>query len=188
MMDSISNLPPPIIETILCLVPIKEAARTSILSKEWRYRWTKIPELVFKEDMFEVDTCWAELSIAEESVDKLNQRKGMMQRCKLFYAIYQVLLMHKGPIHEFSLSMDADVACVEIDHIIFYLLSNNTVKKLTLNIPWDCKLPLSLFSLHHLTDLHLTRWSSTKASNLQLVPPEIGGVFKYDVFLKKNSH
>ncbi|GJT54199.1 F-box/FBD/LRR-repeat protein-like protein [Tanacetum coccineum] len=154
-MDRISNLPPPIIESILCLVPIKEAARTSILSNEWRYRWTKIPKLVFKEDMFEVHTFRAELPIMEGSFDELNQRKWMTKRCKLFYAIYQVLLKHAGPVHEFSLSMGADVACVEIDHIIFHLLSKNTLKKLTLDIPWDYRLPLSVFSLHHLTDLHL---------------------------------
>lgn len=154
-MDRISNLPPPIIETILCLVPVKEAARTSILSKDWRYRWTKIPKLEFKEDMFEVNTYRAEFSVAEESFAELNQRKGMTKRCKLFYAIYQVLLKHTGPIHEFSLSMDADETCVEIDHIIFHLLSSNTVKKLTLDIPWDYRLPLSAFSLHHLTDLYL---------------------------------
>ncbi|KAK1416950.1 hypothetical protein QVD17_26070 [Tagetes erecta] len=35
--DRISTLPQTIIETILCLVSIKEAARTSILSTEWRF-------------------------------------------------------------------------------------------------------------------------------------------------------
>ncbi|GKC01320.1 retrovirus-related pol polyprotein LINE-1 [Tanacetum coccineum] len=53
-MDRISKLPPAITETILCLVPIEAAARTSVLSKEWRYTWTKIPKLVFNEHMFEV--------------------------------------------------------------------------------------------------------------------------------------
>ncbi|GJS06286.1 F-box/FBD/LRR-repeat protein-like protein [Tanacetum coccineum] len=48
-LDRISNLPSIIIENILCLVPIKEAVRTSILSKDWRYTWTKIPKLVFTE-------------------------------------------------------------------------------------------------------------------------------------------
>ncbi|GKC89626.1 F-box/FBD/LRR-repeat protein-like protein [Tanacetum coccineum] len=155
MMNWISNLPPPIIESILCLVPIKEAARTSILSKEWRYRWTKIPKLVFKEDMFEVDAYRVESSITQDFFDKLNHRKGMTQRCKLFYAIYQVLLKHTGPMHEFSLSMVADVTCVEIDHIIYHLLSKNTVRKLKLDMPWDYRLPLSMFSLNHLTGLHL---------------------------------
>ncbi|KAM0042997.1 putative leucine-rich repeat domain superfamily, F-box-like domain superfamily [Helianthus debilis subsp. tardiflorus] len=46
-LDIITTLPQPIIETILCLLPIIEAARTSILSRDWRYKWTTIPKLVF---------------------------------------------------------------------------------------------------------------------------------------------
>ncbi|KAJ0555464.1 putative FBD domain, leucine-rich repeat domain superfamily, F-box-like domain superfamily [Helianthus annuus] len=38
-MDRISKLPVGVIESILCLLPIQEAARTSILSKEWSV-WT----------------------------------------------------------------------------------------------------------------------------------------------------
>ncbi|KAK1428454.1 hypothetical protein QVD17_17289 [Tagetes erecta] len=48
--DMISNLPQSIIEIILCLLPTKEAARTSILSREWMYRWTTIPKLAFIQD------------------------------------------------------------------------------------------------------------------------------------------
>ncbi|GKA68122.1 F-box/FBD/LRR-repeat protein [Tanacetum coccineum] len=55
-LDRISNLPSCIIETILCRVPIKEAARTSILSREWRYKWIKIPKLTFKEHKFDMPT------------------------------------------------------------------------------------------------------------------------------------
>ncbi|KAJ0432728.1 hypothetical protein HanIR_Chr17g0862421 [Helianthus annuus] len=46
-LDIITRLPQAIIETILCLFLIEEAASTGIFSKEWRYRWTKIPKLVF---------------------------------------------------------------------------------------------------------------------------------------------
>ncbi|GKC48128.1 F-box/FBD/LRR-repeat protein-like protein [Tanacetum coccineum] len=59
--DRISNIPPSIIETILCLLPFQEAARTSILSRGWRYHWIRIPKLVFIEDMFQVPTDEAEL-------------------------------------------------------------------------------------------------------------------------------
>ncbi|KAI7742913.1 hypothetical protein M8C21_008718, partial [Ambrosia artemisiifolia] len=53
-MDRISKLPLGIIETILCLLPIHEAVRTSILSKEWRYHWATIPKLVFIDDKHQV--------------------------------------------------------------------------------------------------------------------------------------
>lgn len=94
-MDRITNLPSSIVETILYLVPIQEAARTSIRSREWRYHWTKNPELVF------------------------------------------------------------DNTSVEIDNIISHLSRNNTDKKLTLDFYWRSRLPLSLFSLSHLTYLYL---------------------------------
>ncbi|KAK9078989.1 hypothetical protein SSX86_000658 [Deinandra increscens subsp. villosa] len=154
-MDRISKLPAGIIETILCLLPIQEAAGTSILSREWRYHWITIPKLVFVEDSFQVSSSGAEPSVLEQRFDGPSQRKGMTKRCKFFYAIYQVLLMHPGPIEEFTLCMDTDESCVEIDHIILHLSKRNTVKILKLDLNGMYTLPLSLFSLHQLRELHL---------------------------------
>ena len=158
-MDRISNLPSTIIETILCSIPIQEAARTSILSKEWRYQWISIPKLVFNEDTFEVSTNENDLSTLEQTFDMLSERKWMTKRCKLFYAIYQVLLKHIGPIHEFSLKIGADKTCVEIDHIIFHLARNNSVKTLSLDTTPNYKIPSSLFSLHQLVALQPYTWN-----------------------------
>ncbi|KAJ0667128.1 putative F-box-like domain superfamily protein [Helianthus annuus] len=108
-LDIITRLPQAIIETILCLFPIEEATRTSILSKEWRYRWTKIPKLVFCQSIVKRTSemkplnWWKQLS----RVDYARIKKDM--RCRLFYVIHQVLLLRRGPIHEFTLSMDAHV-------------------------------------------------------------------------------
>ncbi|GJZ40957.1 F-box/FBD/LRR-repeat protein-like protein [Tanacetum coccineum] len=190
-MNRISDLPPGIIESILCFLPIKEVVKTSILSREWRYRWMKIPKLVFKEFKFHVRTDKAELtdvadgtessdeaessdgtessdgfessdgaessdgtescdgdesSDGSESSDGLqsfgqpNEKKSerLTERRKFFYAICQVLLMHEGPLHEFSVSMFPDELCfiddecVEMDAIIFHLSRKNNVKKLTI--------------------------------------------------------
>nr|XP_043615736.1 F-box/FBD/LRR-repeat protein At1g13570-like [Erigeron canadensis] len=142
--DRITTLPESIIENILCLVPIKDAVSTSVLSREWRFRWTTIPKLVFSEYEFQVST----------TLNHIQPRK-----CKLFYAIFQVLLVHQGPIHEFGLFINGDATCVEIDRIIAHLARNSTLKKFTLsfNFPRLYKMPLSFFSLHHLTDLNLFR-------------------------------
>ncbi|GJS31054.1 F-box/FBD/LRR-repeat protein-like protein [Tanacetum coccineum] len=159
--DRISNLPSSIIENILCLLPIQEAARTSILSKDWRYNWTKIPKLVFDlNQMFE-----NQLSVLEQLFeDWSSEDKQLMRRCKQFFAMHQVLLMHQGPILEFSFSMTEpypDETCVEIEQIIIHLArSNNTVKKFTFKItPRDgyssYELPRSIFLLRHLTHLHI---------------------------------
>ncbi|KAF5797348.1 putative leucine-rich repeat domain superfamily, F-box-like domain superfamily [Helianthus annuus] len=159
-MDRISKLSIGIIETILCFLPIQEAARTSILSREWRYHWTKIPKLVFNEYTFEVSTDRAEPSVLEQTFDKPSKRREMHKRCKFFYAIYQVLLMHEGPIHEFTLSMGVDTSCVEIDQILRHLSKKNTLKMLKLSFcaggDVGYKLPISLFSLHQLTSLYLS--------------------------------
>ncbi|KAJ0818433.1 putative FBD domain, leucine-rich repeat domain superfamily, F-box-like domain superfamily [Helianthus annuus] len=157
-MDRISKLPLGIIETILCLLPIQEAARTSILSREWRYLWTKIPNLVFIEKNFQVSTDRtdrAELSL----YNKPSKRRKMSKKSKFIDAIYQVLLIHEGPIHEFTLDMQVDDSGVEIDHILLHLSKKNTLKMLNLDIIGDgyegYVLPISLFSLHQLTELYL---------------------------------
>lgn len=116
-MDMISKLPLGVIETILCFLPIQEAASTSILSREWRYRWITIPKLAFIERTFQVSAAGDELSDLEQTYGTPSKRREMAKRCKLFYAIYQVLLMHEDPILEFTLSMETDGSCVEIDHI-----------------------------------------------------------------------
>ncbi|XP_022022601.1 F-box/FBD/LRR-repeat protein At1g13570 isoform X1 [Helianthus annuus] len=156
---SLTTLPQAIIETILCLLPTAEAARTSILSREWRYKWTTIPKLVFSQSTFKksieagplIWSDWVQISDLERA------RRYKDMRCELFYAIHQVLLLRQGPIHEFTLLMSADRTCFELDQILLHLSRNHTIKKLTLTLyhsdPYG--LPLSVFSLHHLTDLCL---------------------------------
>ncbi|GKD85732.1 F-box/FBD/LRR-repeat protein-like protein, partial [Tanacetum coccineum] len=161
-MDRISNVPLGIIEIILCLLPTEEAVRTSILSREWRYRWIKIPKLVFEEYKFQLLSDWAELLLVEQMHDESSDMKRLMKRRKILNAICNVLSMHEGPLHEFSLSMLPDKRyhiaekCPELDNIIYQLSRKNTVKKLELDFKFGAyRLPLSLFSFHHLTDLCL---------------------------------
>ncbi|GAB4840207.1 hypothetical protein Ancab_020972 [Ancistrocladus abbreviatus] len=45
--DLLSDLPLSIVESILQLLPIRDAVKTSILSRRWRYRWASVPQLVF---------------------------------------------------------------------------------------------------------------------------------------------
>ncbi|KAK6119815.1 hypothetical protein DH2020_046440 [Rehmannia glutinosa] len=45
--DAISNLPADVINNILARLSLRDAVRTSVLSREWRYKWTFIPEIVF---------------------------------------------------------------------------------------------------------------------------------------------
>lgn len=162
-LDRISSLPPTVIETILCLLPIQEAARTSILSRQWRYKWTKIPKVVFFEHTFKVSPYeYPDSNVNLEDLILQCELKDMSRRFKLFYAIYQVLLAHEGPILDFTLSVCPDETCVEIDHILAHLARTNTLEILTLelypgtlDLDRGYKLPSSFFSLHQLTYLHL---------------------------------
>ncbi|XP_076944992.1 F-box/FBD/LRR-repeat protein At1g13570-like [Bidens hawaiensis] len=156
-LDIITTLPQPIIETILTLLIIEEAARTSILSREWRYKWTTIPKLDFwysigyKPSEEEPRDWWNHVSRLEYD----RRRKDI--RCKHFWAIHQILLLRQGPIHEFSLSLNAEESYFEIDQIILHLSRYHSVKKLAFYFydPSRYRLPLSFFSLRQLTDLDL---------------------------------
>ncbi|MFS7999875.1 putative F-box domain, leucine-rich repeat domain superfamily, F-box-like domain superfamily [Helianthus anomalus] len=146
---SLDKLPKPVLETILCLLPTEEAARTSILSREWRYKWTNIPSLRFT-------LC---NRTSEPTSNIASTRKNMDMN-----DLHQVLLQRQGPIHELTLVMDdywKDYNCFEFCQIILHLSRNHTVKKLTLFGPYGSKniwhkLPKSVFALHHLTDLCLS--------------------------------
>ncbi|XP_059650288.1 F-box/FBD/LRR-repeat protein At1g13570-like [Cornus florida] len=145
--DRISNLPSHLIETILMLLPLRGAARTSILSKKWRYNWTNIPQLVFDDTLIQ-DSKENELSL---------QRR-------LFMAIYQVLLLHDGPILKFSLCTSQLASSYEIDQFILFL-SRKSVMGFSFGISKDQQytLPSSFFSCSQLRHL--------KLSNCEFVPP-----------------
>ncbi|MFS7981134.1 putative leucine-rich repeat domain superfamily, F-box-like domain superfamily [Helianthus anomalus] len=147
---TINTLPQTIIENILCLLPIQEAARTSILSREWRYKWTTIPKLKFGSSTLSKGENKEKLPS-----DIASARKNMDERCKLFNAIHQVLLMRQGPIHEFTFNPIGTYNCFELDQIILHLSKNHAVKKLTLEFEDSYQLPLCAFSLHQLTDFEL---------------------------------
>ncbi|XP_071740227.1 F-box/LRR-repeat protein 25-like [Rutidosis leptorrhynchoides] len=87
--DIISSLPQNIIENILTFMPIRDALRTSILSKKWRYCWMTMPKLVFDHNL------------ARVLFDGGNKP---YEKSKLVNAIFHVLFIHSGPtILEFKL-------------------------------------------------------------------------------------
>lgn len=48
--DLISNLPDGILQHMLCLIPIKLALSTSLLSRRWRHVWCEIPSITLGGD------------------------------------------------------------------------------------------------------------------------------------------
>ncbi|KAK9051149.1 hypothetical protein SSX86_027775 [Deinandra increscens subsp. villosa] len=140
--SNITTLPQNIIETILTLMPIRDALRTSILSKKWRYIWRSMPKLVFTQDMVELPL-------------PSGYGYGQLKNYKLVNAIFHVLLLHNGPtILEFNFDVGKHQMVSEFDQILSYLSKGNGVKELILVIG-RYNLPVSFFSLQGLERIQL---------------------------------
>ncbi|CAI0458588.1 unnamed protein product [Linum tenue] len=104
--DRLSKLPAHLIQLILTPLPIKEAGRTSILSREWRHHWRSITRLVFDDEFFD--------SPGYNSDDEISANKLMSN-------VQETLQVHDGPITEFVLSNPELVTTVKIGPLISHL-------------------------------------------------------------------
>ncbi|CAI9097510.1 OLC1v1033956C1 [Oldenlandia corymbosa var. corymbosa] len=114
--DIISNLPSELIQHILGLMPLRDAARTCALSRHWRNVWLKLPKLVF-------DRTFGRVYPLDPS-----------SREKVLLRISQILLAHDGPILEFKLSIPGLESCWETDQFM-KSVSRKGVQKLVLKFP-----------------------------------------------------
>ncbi|GKB96258.1 F-box/FBD/LRR-repeat protein [Tanacetum coccineum] len=83
-MNRIKNLLPGIIESILCFLPIEEAVRTSILSREWRAELTDVSESSDGERMFDQPSEKKKLKQLTERHDKC-----VCEKCKKDHLCWQ---------------------------------------------------------------------------------------------------
>ncbi|XP_030460512.1 F-box/FBD/LRR-repeat protein At1g13570-like [Syzygium oleosum] len=142
-LDKISQLPRDITDQILSRLPIKEAVRTSILSRKWRYKWSSVPQLVFDDRCTNCRGVPSLLPSLHENLVKI---------------IDKVLLLHTGPIQKFKLSHKEFCAPSDIDHWIVHL-SRVSIKEIILDI-WKgqyYKIPTSLFNCQELIHMELYR-------------------------------
>ncbi|WMV41982.1 hypothetical protein MTR67_035367 [Solanum verrucosum] len=128
--DTISNLPCNVLDGILGWSPWKDAVKTSILSKDWRYKWVTRQQLDFNDEFF-------------ESFKQDEEAKRI---------ITQVLLLHKVSILKFRLQGRSFTSCPDIDHWIHFLTKKN-VQEFTLHVNFENKYHLP----HHL--LHSSNYS-----------------------------
>ncbi|OIT27410.1 f-boxfbd/lrr-repeat protein, partial [Nicotiana attenuata] len=136
--DRISALPRNIIDGILGLLPVEDAARSSILSKEWRYIWATLPYLVL-DKLFCNKLAARSQYVFKETIDK-------------------ILLQHLGDVVKFDLDVSGVQLslCPDIDRWMLYV-TRNGVKKLTLNMSNNStyKLPSYIYNCPTLTHLKL---------------------------------
>ncbi|KAL0310400.1 UNVERIFIED_CONTAM: F-box/LRR-repeat protein [Sesamum calycinum] len=91
--DLLTNLPNNIIENILGCLPLRDVVRTSILSREWRYKWLSCPEIVF-------DFWFDQMFLGDHKLEPL---------------IYQILKLQKGPLLKFALQVPDLKSSPDID-------------------------------------------------------------------------
>ncbi|WMV41979.1 hypothetical protein MTR67_035364 [Solanum verrucosum] len=131
---TISNLPCNVLDKILGSLPLKDAVKTSILSKDWRYKWVTRAELDFCSEFF-------------TSFNNNQEAKKI---------IYQVLRLHQGPILKFTLQ-HPNLICYRDIYNWMLFLSKKNVQELTLQIFTGNKyhLPSYLFTFQQLRHLDL---------------------------------
>ncbi|KAK6137193.1 hypothetical protein DH2020_029065 [Rehmannia glutinosa] len=132
--DFITNLPNNIIDNILGCLPLRDVVRTSILSREWRYKWTSCPDIVF-------DFWFDQMFLGGHKLEPL---------------IYQILKQHKGPLLKFALQVPDLKSNPDIDQWV-RLLPNNTLQDLTLHVSRGetHNLTSHLFTFQHFRNLKL---------------------------------
>ncbi|CAM8885264.1 unnamed protein product [Rhodiola kirilowii] len=110
--DIISGLPDEIRERILGYLPICDAVRSSVLSRKWRYSWTRAPQLNLCLDE-ELET---DMDFSSEE-----------------YRVWvgRILLSHVGPIHTFILHMTLRDRDEDLNTWLLFL-SRNGIKDLRL--------------------------------------------------------
>ncbi|CAI0458646.1 unnamed protein product [Linum tenue] len=151
------GLPAEVIGRLLTFLPVKEAARTSLLSREWRHRWRSIPQLVFD----------GSFAPAPEKGD-CSPDDG-----KFLMHIYEALLLHEGPITKFELAIPGLGRCPPKLDLLMLYLSSKGVQELTLLFSGTGRcgqLHSALFSAIHLKRLTLQRCRFTPPSGFEGFP------------------
>ncbi|XP_059658984.1 F-box/FBD/LRR-repeat protein At4g00160-like [Cornus florida] len=121
--DRINGLPDVILISILSLLTMKEAGRSSLLSKRWRYIWTYIAALNFDASHI-IDA----ILLADD-----REKEVEAQRPLYLSWINQVVKSHKAPtIDEFRVHFDFDVTCrFDIDNWLDFFLGFTNCISLT---------------------------------------------------------
>ncbi|CAN0876761.1 F-box/FBD/LRR-repeat protein At1g13570 [Linum grandiflorum] len=137
--DRISSLPDSVIEHILACLPLREAAKTSVLSQAWKHKWVNRPTLAFNKSF------WTRrFPYDSYTIDKLVSN------------VFKVICFHQGPLREFSLSNPYLRGYpAEVDQILLSLVGK-CIQNLCIEID-GYKLSSRLFSF---TKLQILRLSS----------------------------
>nr|XP_027062699.1 F-box/FBD/LRR-repeat protein At1g13570-like [Coffea arabica] len=142
--DRLSNLPINVIQNIIGCMPIRDAARTSILSSKWRYVWAEYPELVLDKQFY---------------TEMVRSKSPILFQSEYGNIVNGILFQHLGPILKFGLDIP-ELQSSRYSNIDQWLLfvSRKDVTKLILHnrSPNRYKVPSYAFSCPKLADLNVT--------------------------------
>ncbi|KAJ1692643.1 hypothetical protein LUZ63_009341 [Rhynchospora breviuscula] len=143
-LDLISPLPDCVLSSMLSLLPIKDAVRTSVLSSRWRHLWKATP--LHLDDVF----------LGPDNPDRDVGPWGHWTR----QAVTSIFASHHGPVETLCLSrFDESAFHPEMNLFVESAVQRGSIRQLTLvsksSVPFSSyQLPLSLLncdSLHHLS-------------------------------------
>ncbi|XP_022020397.1 F-box/FBD/LRR-repeat protein At1g13570-like isoform X4 [Helianthus annuus] len=168
--DFISSMPDIVINNILDRLPFRNAVRTSVLSSNWRFKWTMLTQLVLDVDFFdsleavdedeEDEEEDEDEEDEEEDEDEEDEEEVDDDESNNESIVSKLLLQLRGPITKFELSVDDISDADDMDNWILFL-SRRGLKDLTLNNwgPTPLNLPTHLFSCVELKHLKLRNCS-----------------------------
>ncbi|XP_031117013.1 F-box/FBD/LRR-repeat protein At1g13570-like [Ipomoea triloba] len=147
-MDVISSLPAEVKERILERLPIRDAARTAVLSTRWKDAWLRLGRLVFDREFFE--------SFSSRYEDDEEGEEGTAQ----ISAINDIFLLRTGAVKKFTLHLedvsDPKPRQCDLDLWCRFLSRNrNDLEELELFISRFHKLPMCIFSCRTIKRLSL---------------------------------
>ncbi|KMZ69008.1 hypothetical protein ZOSMA_223G00050 [Zostera marina] len=139
--DCISSLPQNIIEIILGKLPIEDAIRTSFLSRDWRFKWRSMPNLIFD----------------SRSFSSSNKGRPSLLMGNYMSKVLRFLFLHNGFIQRFEFSSsNRSVVSSELDIWLDHLVAS-FVQQLKLTLPsTNYLIPSSLFRFEKLATLNLS--------------------------------
>ncbi|KAM0847232.1 hypothetical protein ACQ4PT_055153 [Festuca glaucescens] len=144
--DRISHLPRALLHDIVSRLPVKEAARTAVLSSRWRRIWVATPLVLNDAHFLPKGHCWPLTPANSPAITA---------------AVSRILEAHLGPIDRVRL------VCTNMNSYRpqlarwLQLLAAKGVQELVLvNRPWprDLPLPATVFAITTLTRLYLGVW------------------------------
>ncbi|PHT31133.1 hypothetical protein CQW23_27470 [Capsicum baccatum] len=103
MPPEITDLPDNAVNAILMRLPFQDAVRTSMISKKWRYKWCKLPQLMLDDELW-------------KTTDNL-----LSPSIKFTTILYNILTLHPGPITNFTLSMSKLKKYPKISNLMHFL-------------------------------------------------------------------